>query len=86
MFILRRITSENIEINTCLVIDYVLISREKNLEEFKKTTELWTEEDSKEVYGLVTYDEGESIMPLYKKSQYYVMIGDGKTFSNITDK
>jgi hypothetical protein len=86
MFILRRITSENIEINTCLGIDYVLISREKNLEEFKKTTELWTEEDSKEVYGLVTYDEGESIMPLYKKSQYYVMIGDGKTFSNITDK
>lgn len=86
MFILRRIISEGVESNTCLGIDYVFVLREKSPKEFKRTTEQWEPDDVKEVYGLVTFDDGAAIMPLYEESQYYIMTSDGKTFSNITKK
>ena len=86
MFILRRITKNKLEINTSLDIEYVLVLREKNKEEFEERTKLWNEEDLKDVYGLVCFNDTESIMPLYKDSYYYVMTCDGKTFSNISEK
>jgi hypothetical protein len=86
MFILRRITSENIEINTCIGNYYVFVSRERNTDEFKRTIKLWSEDDTEDIYALITYDDGESIMPLYKKSYYYIMASDGRTFSNISFK
>lgn len=86
MFILRRITQKLIEINTCLGSDYVFITRERNDEEFKRTTKEWLKNDTENVYGLITFKNGEDIMPLYKKSQYYIMTSDGKTFSNISLK
>jgi hypothetical protein len=86
MFILRRITSEKIEINTCLGDYYVLVSRERNVDEFKRTVKLWSEDDTEDVYAIVTYNDGSDIMPLYKKSHYYVMASDGRTFANISEK
>ena len=89
MLILRRITSESIEINTEMDRDYVLILKERNIEEFKKTAKQlnWEDEESiKDIYGFIVFDEGESIMPLYEKSNYYVMASDGRTFANITHK
>ena len=89
MLILRRITSESIEINTEMDRDYVLILKERNIEEFKKTAKQlnWENEESiKDIYGFIVFDEGESIMPLYEKSNYYVMASDGRTFANITHK
>jgi hypothetical protein len=86
MFILRRITSENIEINTCLGDYYVFVSRERNVDEFKRTVKLWSEDDTEDVYAVVTYNDGSNIMPLYKKSHYYVMASDGRTFANISEK
>lgn len=85
MFILRRITSEGLECNTCLGIEYVLVSREANEAEFRDRVNLWTDEDLKEIYGVVCFDDGASIMPLYKKSVYYIMASDGKTFANISN-
>jgi hypothetical protein len=86
MFILRRITPNNIEINTCLGDYYVLISKERNEDEFKKTIKLWSKDGTDDIYALITYNDGEDIMPLYKKSYYYVMASDGRTFSNISLK
>lgn len=89
MFILRRITSDNVEINTCLNDDYVLIEKEKSPVEFEETLKTLDFENDKDwiadIYGFISYDEG-SIMPLYIKSQYYVMASDGRTFDNITRK
>ena len=86
MFILREITEKKLEVNTCLDIEYVLVLKEKNEEEFKKRTALWSDDDLKNVYGLVCFDNGDSMMPLYIESSYYIMTSDGKTFANISNK
>lgn len=86
MFILRRITKDSLEINTCLGEYYVLVRKVENREEFKKTVELWGKEDLESVYGVITYEDGSKIMPLYEGSHYYVMASDGKTFDNISEK
>lgn len=83
MFILRRITSEGLECNTSLGIEYVLVTKERDRSEFELRTELWDKNDLEEVYGLICFDDGKSIMPLYGKSIYYVMMGNGQTFSRI---
>lgn len=54
--------------------------------QFQQADKLWSEDDTEDVYGLVTFDEGSSIMPLYRGSNYYVMASDGKTFDNISEK
>jgi len=86
MLVLRRITSENLEINTALGDEYVLVLRERNKKDFEKFTKSWSNEDLFEVYGLISFNDGSSIMPLYKKSNYYIMSSDGKTFDNLTEK
>lgn len=86
MFILRRITSKGLELNTCLGIEYVLVLKEVNESEFKERTKLWHEYELEDLYGIVCFDDGASIMPLRKESSYYIMTGDGKTFSNISKK
>ena len=89
MFILRRITSESIEINTCLGKDYVLVLRERNEQEFNRTAEVAEWKDAKiidEIYGFITFNDGADVVPLYLKSKYFVMASDGQTFSNISFK
>jgi hypothetical protein len=87
MFILRRITSESIEINTCLNDGYVLTLQERNEKEFlriAKSLKWYDEESIKDIYGFVSFNDGSSVMPLYQKSHYFVMGSDGRTFSNIS--
>lgn len=86
MFILRRITEGSLQVNTSLGIEYVLVLREVNNEEFKTRTELWSEKDLIDVYGIVAFNDGSNIMPLYKGSNYYIMESDGQTFDNISEK
>jgi hypothetical protein len=89
MFILRRITSESIEINDCLGTSYVMILKERNIVEFERTANAikWDDADTiKDVYGFISYNNGADVMPLYKKSHYYVMASDGRTFANISEK
>lgn len=86
MFILRRITSQGLECNTCLGIEYVLVGREQNESEFKERTKLWHEYELEDLYGIVCFDDGASIIPLHKTSSYYIMTSEGKTFSNISHK
>ena len=84
MFILRRILKDKLEINTCLGIEYVLVLKKQNREEFVERTSLWKEEDLINVYGLICFDDSESIIPLDVDSSYYVMTSNGKTFANIS--
>lgn len=86
MFILRRVDSEGIELNTCLGDQYVLVLKESNESEFEDRTKLWTKDDKKDLYGVVCYEGGELLMPLYLKSSYYVMTSDGKTFANVSKR
>jgi len=87
MFILRRITSESIEVNECLGTGYVLILKERNREEFGKTAKIMKLNEAEminNIYGFITYNNGSDIMPLYQESLYFVMASDGKTVANIS--
>jgi len=86
MFILRRLDCGFGEVNTMLDEYYILVSKEKNNDEFNETTKLWTEDDLKNIYAVIVYNDGASIMPLYNNSNYYIMTSDGKTFANISNK
>ena len=86
MFILRRITNQKLEINTSLGIEYVFVSKEKNEDEFNFRVKLWGSADLIDVYGLICFEDSESIIPLYVDSSYYIMTSDGKTFANISKK
>jgi hypothetical protein len=86
MFILRRITPKLVETNTYLGLDYALVLKKQSSDEFLDVTKQWKVEDTETVYGLITFDDGESIMPLYNNSTYYIMTTEGKTFSNVSEK
>ena len=85
MFILRRITSDDIEINWCIGDKYVLVLRERNSDEFAETAKLLKWEPAPTgVYGFVLCDGGVDVIPLYDKSHYFIMASDGKTVANIS--
>lgn len=85
MFILRKITGKGIQSNLCIGKDYVLL-REEDGKEFQDTLEL---EDyfkmlKEDIYAFITYNDGKDVLPLYKSQHNYIMVSDGKTFSNLT--
>jgi len=83
MFVLRRITSEGMERNTILGESYLLFDAERNPEDFKKSL-VKLKMDEQDVYGFISYNEGMKLVALYKRSTYFVMVGNGQTFANIT--
>ena len=86
MFVLRRITSENVESNTVLGENYILIDAEKNPNDYQKTLKILTWSEDKDIYGFISHDNGSKTIPLYKKSTYFIMASNGQTFANITNK
>lgn len=86
MFILRRLDAKYGEFNTNLGDYYTLIQKEKNNEQFKETVKLWDDDVVEKLNGVIVYEDGESIMPIYDGVHYYVMTSDGKTFANISNK
>lgn len=86
MFVLRRITSQNVERNTVLGESYILIDAKKNIEDYQKSLNVLKVSEDKDIYGFISYDEGTKLIPLYKKSTYFVMTGNGNTFANISFK
>ena len=85
MFILRRVTSENIEINWCLGKSYILVLKERNDGEFCKIAKRMKWDPASDgVYGFVTCDSDADIIPLHEKSLYFIMASDGKTVANIS--
>ena len=94
MFILRRYTGENHEVNTVLGNSYNLVKREVDFDEFKRAYTAFTEggnwdADSpinENIYTFIIYNNGKDIEPLYKPSTYYIMTENGATFANLTFK
>jgi hypothetical protein len=89
MFILRRITSENKQVNDCLGDRYHLVLKETNKDDYVDAlTEVKWKGDDDELYGFVIYSSGNEMIhsPLYKESIYFIMTESGKTFANITFK
>ena len=84
MFILRRITSENQEINQVLGSKYNLIVKEFQELEFKRALKtLMKIEHDEDIIAFAVFNEGSSFVPIYKKSTYFVMTSDGNTFDNL---
>jgi len=86
MFILRRITSEGNESNQIIGDSYNEIHSTYNEAEFKKTEDLLLFPAREEIYAYIAYKEGSEIMPLYRKSNYYMMTENGVTFKNLSLK
>lgn len=86
MFILRRLTSLNVERNTVLGESYMLIDRERNPEAFEESIKAMKWVSCPDTYGFISYNEGQKLEPLYKDSTYFVMTSNGQTFANISLK
>jgi hypothetical protein len=87
MFILRRITPEGNEANTCIGNSYLIVRKVENKEEYERTLNAWLlglKRDDDDVYGFVISNNRQDIAPLYKKSVYFVMMSNGQTFANIS--
>lgn len=83
MFILRRINTEGLECNMCLGEDYIVTRKAENKERFESLAKAWSC-GTDEIYAFITSDNATKMQPLYKKSRYYIMTENGKTFSNIS--
>lgn len=86
MFILRRITSEGNESNQIIGESYNEIHSIYNEEEFKKTEKLLCFPEKEEIYSYLSFKNGSEILPLYRKSNYYMMTENGATFKNLSLK
>ena len=94
MFILRRYTGENHEVNTVLGNSYNLVRKDVNFDEFKRAYTAysdgleWDEESpiTNTIYTFIIYNNGKDIVPLHRPSTYYIMTENGATFANLTFK
>lgn len=87
MFILRRFTSEKEEINHLLGETYNYVNRDNSPDQFQKVLNTYQGNDKKEdpeIMGFISHHYGSQLIPLYRKSRYYVMVSDGNTFAGIT--
>ena len=78
MFILRRITSEWNVSNEVLGERYSVVKKED--EGFQRLFNKFGV-DEKETFGFILY--ADKVLPLYRKSRYYVMVGNGQTFEKL---
>lgn len=87
MFILRKITSQGIQSNLCIGTNYVLL-RQEDGKEFNDTmnSEEYFQRHEDDIYAFLTYNYGKDVLPLYRSQQNYIMLSDGKTFSNLSFK
>ncbi len=89
MFALRRITSEGNENNTCIGKSYNYVLKIENKDEYEKTLKCWLlglKRDDNDIYGFIISNGGQDITPLYKNSIYFVMMSNGQTFANVTQR
>lgn len=95
MFILRRLmpegTKENryTENNTIIGESYTKIDLETNEDSFWAVNEALSGKDAPKdeaIYAFIVSPNSDIKIPLYKKSYYYMMTSDGKSFDNMTYK
>jgi hypothetical protein len=98
MYTLRSITKTGLQRNESLGLNYTLIHRFYNYEEFQRNfkflfdkdhvadDDLKSDGDTKDTYAFVVSENGGQIFPLYKSNDYYIMTDNGKTFDNLSYK
>jgi len=84
MFILRRITRDNQESNEFLGEYYNIVDSEKSKSDFEAV--LKRSDFAGDIYCFIICRDGMQTIPLYKNSNYYIMLSNGKTFDNLTFK
>ena len=96
MFTFRKINPEGYEHNLFLGSSYVFINRETQYEEFqyafKQVFEFNHVEDldetsndfTKNCIGILSYNDGLDLLPVYKTDSNYIMTSNGQTFCRIT--
>lgn len=86
MFVLRKITSDNLEINIYLGSSYNFTDSERNKDEFVNICNVYfgaVDLHDADCYAFITDEVGE-FHPLYKKQRNYIRTGKGDTFANVS--
>ena len=86
MFVLRKISSDGVQLNFSLGESYTLVTEETNPKEFERSSlAFWKEAKPENTYGFVSDQQGR-LFPLFKNQWNYIMTSNGKTFANVTLK
>ena len=86
MFVLRKITSDNLEINIDLGSSYNFTDSERNRTEFVSMCNVYfgaVDLHEETCYAFIT-DEVGKFYPLYKTQKNYIMTNKGDTFANVS--
>lgn len=83
MFVLRKVFKDGVESNTCIGNSYIVVDKEKSLEEFNRSFDVFGYDNYDLIYGFISYDEGKEVIPLYNTQKNYIMNGNGGLFANI---
>lgn len=86
MFVLRKITSENLEVNVDLGNLYTFTDFERNPKQFESMCNIYfgaVDMHDEKCYAFVTDEVGE-FHPLYKTQKNYIMTNKGDTFANVS--
>ena len=86
MFILKRVTNNNNESYNIIGESYNIVSKRHNKEDFERTENNLKFPHLESIYAFIVYNNGVDILPLYANSSYYIMISNGQTFINISEK
>ena len=86
MFILRKLFKEHnknayTESNEILGESYCTVTKDN--EGWSALHKDW-EHIGETIYCFIVHGEGSKVIPLYKAHGNYIMVSDGKTFSNLT--
>lgn len=97
-FILRKVLNNSTYTNVILGNQYQVIDRETNYNEFSKAFEKnfekfhiadldpTSDNFTQNCYAFLVIENGNKLIPLYKKQWNYIMTESGKTFENLTYK
>lgn len=86
MFVLRKITTDNLEVNVNLGDLYTFTDSEKNNAHFVDMCNIYfgaVDMHENNCYAFITDEVGE-FHPLYKTQKNYIMTNKGDTFANVS--
>lgn len=86
MFVLRRVHPKQPVYNQVIGKSYLTILDWRDKEDFERISlnHYPTKKDMPDsIYGFISFDDGKDIIPLYKRSYYYIMTSEGATFEKI---
>lgn len=89
MYTLRRITLDGVEMNQELGRSYTYVDRDYAPEQFQLTYDHvlnYPHENSDEIFGFISNEDGSIIQPLWKGQQNFVMTDRGATLAKLNPR